>query len=306
MSRRLSPLTAPILAAALLSVLAAPLGAAEGAEGITAVASRVSKDYLRARLPDGSPVPEAYAFGKGGYWGGLASDPTIDSMGFMDVAAVIAGPLADQHYVPDKDPNKTKLLIMVYWGTTDVPEPTSESAAYQNYGSAVNEANLLNSAGSYGAGNAADAIMSAALQQLNFEDNRRDRIDYKNALLLGYNSPGGEQLIGTAVGRQLEFSALRHAHNDLVKEIESSRYFVVLMAYDFQLMWKQKKHKLLWETRFSINQPRNDFRKALPAMARYASQYFGKDSAGLVREVVREGRVEIEAPTLIELLKAKN
>jgi len=38
---------------------------------------------------------------------------------------------------------------------------------------------------------------------------------------------------------------------------------VVLMAYDFQLLWKEKKHKLLWETRFSIRQRHNDFDRQL-------------------------------------------
>jgi hypothetical protein len=74
------------------------------------------------------------------------------------------------------------------------------------------------------------------------------------------------------------------------------------MAYDFQLLWKEKKHKLLWETRFSISERRNQFDKALPIMARYASQYFGQASNGLVRTRVPEGNVDIKEPTLIEFL----
>jgi len=58
---------------------------------------------------------------------------------------------------------------------------------------------------------------------------------------------------------------------DLVDDIEHNRYFVVLMAYDFQVLWKQRKHKLLWETRFSIREQGNDFEKVLPAISRYAS-----------------------------------
>ena len=49
---------------------------------------------------------------------------------------------------------------------------------------------------------------------------------------------------------------MEHRRTDLFQEIEQQRYFVVLMAYDFQLMWKAKKHKLLWETRFSVPQKR--------------------------------------------------
>jgi hypothetical protein len=76
-------------------------------------------------------------------------------------------------------------------------------------------------------------------------------------------------------------------------EIEQNRYFVVLMAYDFQLLYKEKKHKLLWETRFSIRQRNHEFDKDLPSMAQYASQYFGQDSNGLIHKEIPLGRVDI-------------
>ncbi len=296
---RVVRLTAGLLTGGIL-LAATPRAsrAADGAEGVTAVSSRVSKDYVRQKLPDGSFEPEYYSFGKGGNWEGSISDSTIDNLGFTDIARVIASPLADKNYLPARDPNKTRLLIMVYWGTTTAPEPMTTTNAYINYQSALMEYNELMAAKDV---SAADAVLSAGLQQLKVEDSRRGLIDYKNAMMLGYNSPDGEALIGTAFGNQMEFTALRHARNDLIPEIETNRYFVVLLAYDFQLMWKQKKHKLLWETRFSINQPRNDFAKALPVMARTASAYFGQESHGLVRQPIPEGHVNVHEPTLIEL-----
>lgn len=259
---------------AALGLFSTPMRGSEGAEGVTAVASRVSRDYIRVRLPDGSFQAEAYAFGRGGYWRSPEKDDTIDGMDFMEVAQAVAGPLAAQNYVPDKDPSKTKLLIMVYWGTTDTPPQARETG------------------------------MSEQDNPLQWDNARRTKLDYQNAGMLGYNSDS-DALIGTYYGDQMELTALRWVHRDLVREIEAPRYFVVLMAYDFQRMWKLKKHRLLWETRFSINQPRNNFRKALPAMASFASAYFGRDSAGLVRQVVREGRVEVREPTLIDLLPSK-
>ncbi len=247
-------------AAVLISVEPAAR-AAEGAEGDTAVASKVSTEYARARLPDGSFRPETYAFGNGGNYGGPFPDDSIDKLSFMDVARLIAAPLGAQNYIPSKDARNTKLLIMVYWGTTS------------------------------GAGRPAGESDNLA----------RDKIDFMNAHLLGYDAEG---LIGTEYGANLELTALRWHRRDLVAEIEFNRYFVVLMAYDFQALWGQKKLNLLWETRFSLNQRSNEFDKALPAMARYASKYFGQDSRGLVRQTIDEGHVEVGQPTLIELLRA--
>lgn len=238
-----------------------PARAAEGAEGMTAVSSEVFKGYTRPKLPDGSVQPEDYAFGNGGSLGGPFPDPTIDKLSFMDVARVIAVPLAEQKYFPAKDPDKTKLLIMLYWGTTvTAGRPRGE------------------------------------------DDNRiRDHIDYQNSQLLGYDTEG---LIGTEYGANLELTALRWHRRDLVAEIEYNRYVVVMMAYDFQSLRSHKVLKPLWETRFSLNQKSNEFDKALPAMARIASRYFGTDSKGLVRTPVPRGDVEVGEPTLIELLPA--
>jgi hypothetical protein len=54
-------------------------------------------------------------------------------------------------------------------------------------------------------------------------------------------------------------------------------------------MRKEKKHKLLWEARFSVNEQHNPFDNALPAMARYAPRFFGAASNGLVRTRAPEG-----------------
>ncbi len=67
----------------------------------------------------------------------LASgDGTIDKLHFIDVARVIAVPLASRGYLAATDPCRTRLLIMAYWGTTAVPGPPSDSTAYSQFGAA--------------------------------------------------------------------------------------------------------------------------------------------------------------------------
>jgi hypothetical protein len=286
----------------------------EGVEGVTAVSSKVSKDYARKKLPDGSFEPEYYAFGEGGKWEGEFNDATMDKLHFIDVARVIAPALAGRKYLPARDPAKTGLLIMLYWGTTAVPEAASNSVAYEETRMAMKalgtpQADMsskgyhsLGSGSSHngnGVGNAALSDWSAAMTMLNMVNQQRTQTDYSNALMIGYDSPG---LIGTDYGNNIKGTALRTTRDDLFAEIEENRYFVVLMAYDFQLMWKKKEHKLLWETRFSVSERRNAFDKALPVMAQYASRFFGEPSNGLIRDRIPQGNVEVGAPSLIEFI----
>jgi hypothetical protein len=65
------------------------------------------------------------------------------------------------------------------------------------------------------------------------------------------------------------------------------------MAYDFQMMWKEKKAKLLWEARFSVRERGDDFSKELALMAACAAPYFGRTSGKLIHKPLPEGRVEV-------------
>jgi hypothetical protein len=279
---------------------AAPLSRAADAtlvNGVEAVNSRVSSDYVRGRTPTGGLQPEYYSFGKGGVWGGQISDPSFDKMQFMDIARVMAPALQAEKYFPAKDPAVTKLLIMVYWGTTGVAANLSNSVAVDNYQLAANNPALNSTV--YAVKNDAMAQMTQALTMLEISNKQRDQIDFKNAAMLGYDSEG---TIGTDYGRYISHTALGWRAKDDVFEIEENRYFVVLMAYDFQILWKEKKHKLLWETRFSINEGHNRFDETLPVLAQYASQYFGQPTNGLVRSRVLDGNVEIGAPTMVQFI----
>jgi hypothetical protein len=298
----------PLFGAAVLLALP-PARAEETATGIIAVLSKVSDDYRRSTLPDGQVAPEGYAFGAGGCWSGEIKDETFDPLTFLDVAHVIAGPLARQHYLPAKDPKATRLLILVYWGTSAVPPPASVSIAIPRLQQAQEHLNkyMVQSAldlrkkivNHQPGSDAAMDEVSSATALLNIENVQREKTDFLNAAMLGYDATG---LVGTERGQYVRGTVFQRERQELYDELEENRYFVVLMAYDFELLWKKKQHKLLWETRFSINERHNAFNKALPFMALYASQYFGKASHGLVREHTPEGNVEIQDPSLIEFV----
>ncbi|HEY1791744.1 MAG TPA: hypothetical protein VGG34_02400 [Opitutaceae bacterium] len=295
-----------LLAAALAAGPAAPEAAAEASDQVTAVAAKASPDYTRARRRDGSFAPEGYAFGKGGHIGGPMADTSIDPMTFMDVARTIALPLAERNYLPSRDPKTTRLLIMVYWGLTDVPPTLDSSVWIENLSNVENAA--ANARGAAAAANIgsshgyhspdanaglSDSLLDELSSQetiMNLENQERAHRDYLNACMLGYDAEG---VIGTDYGNNLRGSPMAVHRDDLIAEIEDNRYFVVLMAYDFQVLWKQRKHKLLWETRFSLRQRHNSFDRSLEGMARAASAYFGQNSEGLIHRPVPVGRVDI-------------
>lgn len=283
--------------------------AGEEAEAV-AISSKVSSDYARTKLADGSYQTEPFAFAKGGVWKS-AIGGSADMLDFMEVARTVAGPLASQRYVSSRDPATTKLLILVYWGTTRTPDHATNSVASQNLQAASAAAMAANHpqmvrfndndscapmqmAQDATTGYAIrspeqiemDNAFTGALAAAAAEDNQRTQLDAQNAGMLGYDS----WWTGTALNRG---TALEVRQRDIMDELEARRYFVVLMAYDFQKMWKEKKPKLLWETRFSVQDKGNDFSKELAAMAASASQYFGRDSGKLIHKALPQGHVEV-------------
>jgi hypothetical protein len=263
-------------------------------DDITAVASRTSPDYVRTKLGDGTFKPESYVFGKGGTWSGSMEDLSMDKVTFLDLAHTLAFPLADRNYLPGKDPHTTKLLIMVYWGTTRPPLKAKDSVLYSTLGVAIRT--MTNDAVQQYADEGANRKrevelkdeISTDLISVEMENDQREKDDARNSDILGYDSWWSQTQQYENKGFGMDY-----ARQDMLTELEEDRYFVVLMAYDFQLMAREKKHKLLWETRFSVRQLHHDFAKDLPAMAQYASKYFGQDTNGLVHGSVPFGHVEI-------------
>jgi len=270
------------------------LRGADDSSEITAVFATVTNGYQRTKLPDGTFKPETYAFGEGGFTGIPLGDKSVDGNSFMQVARTVAPSLNRAGYVSSNDPAKTDLLVMVYWGTTGAdartsggynvgaapipppPPPPPVIVAGNGQVIVVTTPPPPTQPTSSPEQNAFDAVAGA-------QNRQRDRDNVRNAQMLGY-----DEELGRASARPESRRYL-----DLVDEVEDTRYFIVLRAYDFQLMWKEKKRKALWEVRYSIRAHGHLFGDALIAMTDMASRYFGQDSKGLVRREVPVGRVEM-------------
>ncbi len=308
---------------AAAAILASPSFCDETAVAVTA---RVEPAYSRATASDGRRIPETFAFGNGGVQAGEAADSSIDRLNVHRVAAAIAPVLRARGYVSSVDPRRTQLLIMVYWGATRTPGDPQSSASMQRLQMASAQradANLganmvqfdLGSRGwaqpeTYGGSASptqsmrtgaqanADAALTSAMAMEAAENRSREQLDSQNAGILGYD--GWWSQTANVAGTPFDFR-----RRELLDELEEPRYYVVLMAYDFQKMWKQKRAKLLWETRYSIRSRGRGFDVCLAAMTQKAGDYFGSDSHGLQHRPLPPGRVEVGTLREVNLLSSE-
>lgn len=248
----------------------------DGSE-LTVVYSKAQKGYARAQKPDGSFVPETYVFQNGGNFGGPRVDKTIDALSFDRVSGVIGKVLAGQGYVAGGE-DAPGLLIVVFWGTTIVPNDVMPPGTRPSDTIREEAAKIAGGRLSF---STRKKSMEEAEMATSGEERIVGRVDAQSANVLGYT----DEIFRTSP-RDPYLKTLQD-------EVESDRYYVVLLAYDDTAAHRFGVHRLLWETRFSIPETGFDFERAFPSMAAIAGRYFGQDSHGLVRRSLAEGRVDV-------------
>jgi hypothetical protein len=118
----------------------------------------------------------------------------------------------------------------------------------------------------------------------------RDELDFKNAAMIGYSASG---LIGTDEGNYLKHTALGIDQRDEVNEIEQNRYFVVLMAYDFQLLWKERKAQAPMGNTVQHRRTAQRFRQGAPGDGAIRFSIFWRAHQGARENAGAEGQVDI-------------
>ncbi len=255
----------------------------------TAVFSRVSKEYRRQHLADGSFKPEYFALGNGGMVDGTTRDKTVERVDYPTIAQLILPELARQGYHYAKDAKQATLLLVLHWGNTvtysdmgfrELLGPASQAAAAMQQ---------LKNDGRTGADlDAAAAELERAIMMLEMERLMNNLYTAPNARLLGYiedinDSNDIRRLVGVGADR----------YNDFMADVQESRYYVIISAYDFKEITEHGRQKLLWVTRVSVRVPGNSFDDSVRAMLKNASHYFGRESGKLVRGEEAKGTVEL-------------
>lgn len=262
-------------AALLLGVLAAALPAMAGKNDAIAVSSTAVTGYTRATEGDGKPRPETYIFMEGVHLAGNTRDKSEERMTFEEITRTLAVSLAKQSYYPTRDMANANLLIRVYWGTTMIYEDPERDQNIERLNSALSG---MQDAAAAGTAGDTLALRSAINDNIATANNVEGAIE-RNARLLGYKT--------SLLKEEKNFFAST-TEQTMRSELNEERYFVVLMAYDYQLIRTEKKPKLLWVTRLSIRSPGNNFTEALPALAIAGGDVFGQNLEDMKRIKVRD------------------
>lgn len=271
------------------------------------VYSRVAHGYKRERLKDGSFKPEYYALANGGRIAGTTSDVTVDRITYPEVAEISMRLLAQQNYHYAQSKDQAKLLLVLQWGSTIAPNDINYQQDFKAAASVYSE--LIAMMGPQGMGTIDQARASAgskmdgspsgegdpsaaerfesAMLRLFMDNQVRDQVNEHNARVLGYM----DDLAQSNDIRRWAGGGDRY--NDLIADVEESRYFIVISAYDFRELTEQNNKKLLWQTRVSVRSPGNRFDDSYVAMLKGASKYFGQNSGRLIKGEATKGTVEL-------------
>jgi hypothetical protein len=285
-------LRAGTLSTCLLALMVHPAASAAEETVATAVHSRVSSGYKRERLADGAFKPEFYALANGGRIAGTGSDLTVDRVTYPEVATIAMRLLAGQNYRYAQSADQASLMIVLHWGATIAFNRGDYSTRVGSAASAMADLKSLGGGPGTAPSNdpavvAAGEVFEGEMLKLAMENRVRDQINLPNAKLLGYLDE-----INDADGIQ-RYAGGGDRYNDLIADIEESRYYIVVSAYDFNELVRNGKKKLHWVTRVSVRSPGNRFDDSFAAMLKGASKYFGQDSGRLVRGEESKGAVEL-------------
>jgi len=215
------------------------------------VHSDASPEYLTQRSPE---KPESYYFFEGMFFGGRIHDNSLRKVEFIDIALGLAPHLAKQDYWPAQSEESCDLLLVVSWGTTTVNDLKDIYLDLYN-----------------------NSYYNDFLITSYFYDQR-----------YSYEAINSSKLIGFypyLKWDRYEFMPhLNHEDYTLREALDTERYFMIVTAFDFQSLLKDKRWNRVWSTRFSMRSPGTNFYKAHLALSKAAGAYFGKDLEKLGKE----------------------
>jgi len=255
--------------------------------------SEASTTYNEVKENDSGAKYETYVFIKGNFYDGDFADKSLRTASFEEVAATLAENMKQRNYYPSSSPSEGDLLIVVHYGTTSV-EPDLE------------ELFMLDSTDPYAQGETGIGgfYSEGSEEEPGFSEvYSDDYVDLADLSDFGANNTAQHQQ--TMRNNRLGISKVLNRKNitateefDLRVEMQDERYFIILMAYDYEKLRLEKERELLWTTRFSVPSIGTNFEDAYPALARAASAYYGTSLEKYAKTSTHFGTGTVEIGTL--------
>ncbi len=273
------------------SILAAVLFATGlNAANQIVIKSVALESYMTARTMDEKMEFQTYQFMEGNYHPGNRADPGMEKMTFRDIILDIAVNLQKQNFYPIPEKGKSDLLIVVHWGVTSIQESIDDMLGYTSLEDKMGAA--LSTAQNAGADGIITSSEMNSISDVAFVANNDISMDEANTRSAYYQARliGMERAYSERIGPSEEFQ--------LKYLLKDERYFVVLMAYDFQKLQKGER-ELLWTTRYSIRSTGQSFENAIKDMNLLAGNYFGQNRDGLIMKRITDktrvklGKIEV-------------
>ena len=253
--------------------------------------TQASEEFVKGRTQDPEKKIQTYQFMKGNFHVGFTRDPTMKEVSFDDILYDLAMNLRKQGFYMHQDRSQGDLLIVVHSGVTDVEISYEELMGYTSEEDMGLTDEILNAGAG---GEPIDFSTIDAMNNLNFNLSSSSTSGSANRQSQVYKA----QLLGLERAYSDKISSQEAI--DLQSLLEEERYFIVLMAYDYPA-FKKGEAKLMWSTRYSIRMLGQTFAEAIQDMNLVASDYFGKNLAGLTQKrVTDESHVEIGELELLE------
>lgn len=243
------------------------------------VDSWAREDYVASKETEGGEARyETYHILKGEHYGGNIRDKSLREVEFAEVAIALAQEMRARNYYPATVQDQGDFLIVVHWGVTMAEDPLED--AFEDPDSFVEQ----------------DVFDDQ--DDLRFDDELEED-DYvfadqrmkMNAELTGFN----RFISGQKVSQHTEWE-----FKDMLRE---ERYFMILMAYDWQKLRTEKERVLMWSTRFSLRANSTNFKDAHFALSRGASRFFGTNlegAPGRARVNLGPGEIDIGELEVVE------
>lgn len=253
---------------------------------LVTVLTTANEAYTKRRAEKGATATESYVVMPGRFFEGYVVDKTLEKTKLKDIAKTLAAGLKKSRYVPAKDVQTADLLLIVHWGVTigndrnrllDIRDPHETEDLRRDYqGHRQAEINSIGSPTEDPALTPASGGYSRQFQEeLDFKQLESSaNIDkgVSTAQLLGFSSELAQDEHRAMASQRAK---------SLTSMLESDRYFIVVIAYDWQRWISEKKLSRLWTSRMSIASAGVNFSIAISRMNQAGANSFGTSNPEL-------------------------